>query len=100
MQSHGKLIASYPKLFNERSKEDDERIEGEATVQKKKQETFHEYWGYYGVVDALSNNDVTKWEQITKMNVIEFLNVLAYYKDKQKYQHQLIHGTGTINNAR
>lgn len=44
---------------------------------------FSEYWGWYLVIDSLSNNDVTKWEYISKMDLISFLNILAFYKDKQ-----------------
>ena len=30
----------------------------------------------------MSNNDRTKWDYFFSMNVIEFLNTVAFYKDK------------------
>lgn len=50
---------------------------------------FSEYWGWYGTLDSLSNNDVTKWEYISKMDLISFLNIIAYYKDKHKHMDDL-----------
>jgi hypothetical protein len=36
-------------------------------------------------IDNLANNDRTKWDYFLEMNLIEFLNTLAYNKDKQDY---------------
>lgn len=36
-------------------------------------------------MDTLAEGDVTKWDQIWNMNVIEFLNLLSYKKAKAKY---------------
>lgn len=45
-------------------------------------------------MDSLSNNDVTKWEYISNMDLISFLNTIAFYKDKQREleNQRLLHG--------
>lgn len=35
------------------------------------------------MLDALSGGDATKWAYFEAMNVIEFLGLCVYYKDKQ-----------------
>ena len=45
--------------------------------------TFNKQWGWYNVLDNLSNNDRTKWDFFLDMPIREFLNTLMYYKDKQ-----------------
>lgn len=42
------------------------------------------------VVDALAHGDRTKWEYFLKMPVIEFLNAVAFQKDKVKQRTELI----------
>jgi hypothetical protein len=42
---------------------------------------FYEKWGWIATINSLSNNDRTKWEYFFEMNVIEFLNTVAFYKD-------------------
>jgi len=42
-------------------------------------------------VNDLSNNDRTKWDYFFKMNVIELLNTVTFYKDKyenDKAEHE------------
>ena len=46
---------------------------------------FVKHWGWYYTLDSLSNNDRTKWDFFLDMNVVAFLNTLAYFKDKQDY---------------
>jgi hypothetical protein len=41
------------------------------------------------VLDNLANNDRTKWDFFIKMNVVEFLNAISFYKDKQDWEHEL-----------
>jgi len=53
--------------------------------------TFREKWGWIAVVNDLSNNDRTKWDYFFKMNVIELLNTVTFYKDKyenDKAEHE------------
>lgn len=46
-------------------------------------------WGWYNVLDSLSNSDRSKWDYFLNMGVIEFLNTLAFYKDKEKHLEEL-----------
>jgi len=39
-------------------------------------------------VDNLANGDVNKYKHIYLMPVIEFLNILAFIKDKQKLERE------------
>ena len=73
------LIKGYGRLFETSVSEDDQGIE------KGSKPSFVEYWGWYYTLDNLSNNDRTKWDFFLDMNVVAFLNTLAYYKDKQGY---------------
>ena len=37
-------------------------------------------------LDNLSNSDPLKWDKYYKMDVIQFLNLLAFYKHKQEVE--------------
>ncbi len=41
-------------------------------------------------LDNLSNGDPTKWDYYYKLKVIAFLNLLAYYKEKQEAENARI----------
>jgi len=72
------LIKGYAILFglkDETSNEDS----GEGSPE------FVRHWGWYYTLDSLSNNDRSKWDYYLDMNVVAFLNTLAYFKDKQDY---------------
>jgi hypothetical protein len=72
------LIKGYARLFGIADKEGNEdNQEGSPE--------FVKHWGWYYTLDNLSNNDRTKWDAFLDMNVVAFLNTLAYYKDKQEY---------------
>ena len=45
------------------------------------------------MIDAMSDNDPTKWEYFEQLELNQFLQMCLYYKDKQedlKYQRQLM----------
>jgi hypothetical protein len=48
-----------------------------------------EAWGWYVTLDNLSNGCPEKWEYYYDMKLIEFLNLLLYYKDKEEYYEKL-----------
>lgn len=84
-----RLINSYPRLFKQEQQEDDEGDGEEVRA------GFVTHWGWYYTLDNLSNNDRTKWDYFLDMNVIAFLNYIAYEKDKQAHieeQQRLING--------
>lgn len=39
-------------------------------------------------LDNLSNHDRTKWGFFYDMNIIEFLNSISFYRDKQEWEYQ------------
>jgi len=47
-------------------------------------EGFGERWGWIATLDNLCNGDFTKRPYYEKMNVIEFLNICSFVKEKQK----------------
>lgn len=51
---------------------------------------FNERWGWHNALDSLSNNCPEKWTFFTKLNVVEFLNMLAYYKDKERIKNLMM----------
>ena len=44
--------------------------------------TFNQKWGWIATINAMSNNDRSKWDYYFDLNVIEFLNSVTFYKDK------------------
>jgi hypothetical protein len=44
-------------------------------------EDFAEKWGYFGVFYRLCNADISKLEQITKLNLLEAFTWLSYETD-------------------
>ena len=52
-------------------------------------ETFAEYWGWFLTLDNLSNNRRELWDYFLEMNVTEFMNTICFYKDKQKWEHEI-----------
>lgn len=82
MQSLNQINGKYPRLFEQ----DNEGDSGEGEPIK---QGGLAAWGWYNVLDSLSNSDRTKWDYFLNMGVIEFLNTLAYFKDKEKHLEQL-----------
>jgi hypothetical protein len=44
-------------------------------------ETFAEKWGYFGIFYRLCNADISKLEEITKINLLEAFTWLSYETD-------------------
>ena len=51
-------------------------------------DSFAEAWGWWALVDSLTNSRVDKWDHVLEWNIIKALNVCCYYKDKQKLEAQ------------
>ena len=81
MQSISELNANYSGLFEQESGEHD-RGEQESDIGGS--EGFGERWGWIATLDSLCNGDFTKRPYYEKMNVIEFLNICSFVKEKQK----------------
>ena len=65
---------SYPNFFDSSSGEDD----------KGGGNGFAERYGWWGLIDSLSNGRVDKWQIILDWEVTYGLNICAYYKEKQR----------------
>jgi len=46
-------------------------------------------WGWISMIDRLSNGDITKHDQIYERNLIECLNLLGYWHDRDEYYEQV-----------
>ena len=88
MQSFGKLNALFKRLFEVKTEGDEPVTIGE--------ESFASHWGWFLVLDNLSNSDRTKWDYFLNMNIIEFLNTLCFYKDKQAHERELIRKANVV----
>ena len=75
-----RVNTNYPELFTEGSEQADYSTEG----------TFGSKWGWYQSVYGISKGDVTKFDEVTKLNVHECLMYLAFEKDKIELEKKLI----------
>jgi hypothetical protein len=81
LSSINELNENYSGLFESESREHDDR---EQRTDIGSDEGFRERWGWINTLDNLCNGDFTKRPYYEKMNVIEFLNICSYVKEKQK----------------
>jgi hypothetical protein len=44
-------------------------------------DSFNKFWGWFGVMVQLAQEDITKIEQITEYPLVFALNYMAYMKD-------------------
>lgn len=49
---------------------------------------FSTRWKWYSIVMRLSNDDVTKHNEIYDMTFIAALNALSYWKELEKYKNK------------
>tara|TARA_R110000868_G_scaffold289524_1_gene549652 strand:- start:153 stop:440 length:288 start_codon:yes stop_codon:yes gene_type:complete len=75
------LTSNYSGLFESQSGEHDR---GEQENNIGSHEGFTERWGWIATLDNLCNGDFTKRPFYEQMNVIEFLNICSFVKEKQK----------------
>lgn len=61
----------------------------EDLIEQKNDEHFTERWGWILALDTVSGLRKSKWEDLYKMNVKEFLNMLAYIKSKTVYENEI-----------
>ncbi len=77
MQSLGELVTEYSGLFSSSS----DGVDGDS-------KWFVKRYGWRVTIDNLANGDILKYKHIYHLPVIEFLNILAFEKDKQKLERQ------------
>jgi hypothetical protein len=85
------LEDSYSGLFKKKDKQSDN---GDADLDKDRKKTFHEHWGWIPIIDSISGEDPLRWEEVEKLNVIKFLNIVSYLKDKADHQRELMNSNG------
>lgn len=77
-------------MFREESdgpSEDD--LEGNEEM---KTEGFYEHWGWVTTIDMVSGGNPLKWNEVTDLGVVEFLNIVSYMKDKRAMMEELNRG--------
>jgi hypothetical protein len=81
-----RLTDRYPNLFT------GEFEEGEDTKSRDYSGVgnFNQKWSGYHSIAVLANNDVTKFDQITEMNIHKCLTYLVYIGDLNKYQEVMM----------
>lgn len=50
---------------------------------------LYQKWGWVAIINDMANNDSTKWSYYFKMNVIEFLNTVVFFRDKGEHDRQM-----------
>ena len=84
------LHADYPNLFPSGSKEDSEEGEdGKADGVDSADAAaggFSDRWGWIHNVDVVSETTRQPWKEIWEMNIVEFLNILCYRRDKREWE--------------
>jgi hypothetical protein len=64
------IVSDFALVFDqEQSEEQQERII---------EQGFGEKWGWFGIMHRLTNQDISKLENITKLNLLECLTWLSY----------------------
>ena len=71
-ESIKRFDAGYSRLYNSGATESDQSNES----------SFSSRWGWFGILDMLSKGDVLKFDELLNKNIIWFLNMVAYFKDK------------------
>jgi hypothetical protein len=62
--------------------------EDEEEVEENEDQSFAKYWGWFGVMISMVNDDITKIETILEYPLIFCLNYLTYMKDLQEIREQ------------
>jgi hypothetical protein len=60
--------------------DDEQGVEEEP---QEEENTFGKKWKWYGMIDKLAMGDITKYDNIYKLNYILCLNKLSFEKEKQ-----------------
>ena len=86
LQGLNQFITRYAGLLGKgKAKDIEEDSEGD-TIELTEQDKHANHWGWYVTLDILSNKDREKWDYFLNMNIVAFLNYLAFVKDRNKWQ--------------
>jgi len=73
-----RIIELYADLFGESTEEDEEKGFGEFS----KQHQFSKQWGWYTSIYELAQGNVTRFDEVTRLPIHQFLTALLYIKQK------------------
>tara|TARA_S200002703_G_scaffold155773_1_gene160303 strand:- start:327 stop:581 length:255 start_codon:yes stop_codon:yes gene_type:complete len=76
-----RITTNYPELFEQR---DGGEPDYGATA------TFGAKWGWYQSIYGIAKGDITKFDEVTKLNVHKSLMFLAFEKEKLELEKKLI----------
>lgn len=51
---------------------------------------FSKKWGWFSFIDTVASTINTDWDTVFNKNVVEFLNILSYSRDKTELEKQQI----------
>ena len=77
-----------PADYGDGSGEDSEGDDGR-NESREEGTNFSKRWGWWTLLDNLTNSRADKWQYFLDMNVIEALNICCYFKDKQDMEAQM-----------
>ena len=78
MEFRSRIIEIYSDLFGGGIEEDEEKGLGEFS----KASQFSKQWGWYTSIFELAKGDVTKFDEVTDLQLHKFLTALLYIKQK------------------
>ena len=78
----GQINQGFPNLFGQGDKEDSEQVDEGETDETGAGDAFQDKWGWIANVDNVSETCRCSWDAVWEMTALEFLNILAYRKDK------------------
>jgi hypothetical protein len=78
-----RIVEDFAIIFDGTSEEDTGTSEGQ---------DFADKWGYFGIMYRLCNGDISKLEQITKLNLMECFTWLSYETDLESTKKVNING--------
>ena len=81
VKTQEKKCKDYKNCFDAEGNENDK--------ESKQGDSFAKRWGWWSLIDNLSNSRADKWNYFIEMNVIEVLNMCCYFKEKQEMEAQM-----------
>ena len=67
---------------------DDENRDGEGGEGNTFLAEYNKKWGWISCIDTVSKTINTDWDTVFGKNVVEFLNILCYARDKAEMERQ------------
>tara|TARA_R100001463_G_scaffold92486_1_gene147227 strand:- start:380 stop:619 length:240 start_codon:yes stop_codon:yes gene_type:complete len=71
----------YPQLFKSTDSEDENK-------DFSSRGQFAKQWGWYNSIYAIANGDLTKFDTVTKLNILQCLTYLTFEKQKNEIEQQ------------